>query len=319
MVTNGGRRPEHFRAAVFCLGGGGVWGGEEVGRCRLKFFALPCSQLRRCVVTVGRRVAGVIMSEIPTNELNIFLDVARSAACEAGELLRRNFGNELEVDSKHAYDIKLALDRESQALITKRLLGAFPDHALLGEEGVDGPADSPFQWIVDPIDGTVNFFYGIPHFCVSIALRHQGETLVGVIYDPNLDEMFAVTKGGSPTLNGRQIRVSERCELADSIVTVGFAKSKESIDQYFERFKQISYQVRKTRMMGSAALALAYIACGRLDAYIEEQISTWDIAAGVLLVEVAGGVSRTVPRDERGEKFSICSSNGKLPLEQYYH
>ncbi|QQL45338.1 inositol monophosphatase family protein [Sulfuriroseicoccus oceanibius] len=258
------------------------------------------------------------MSEIPTTDLNAFLDVAQSAAREAGELLCKHFGSDLEVDSKLAYDIKLALDRESQELITKRLLAAFPGHALLGEEGVDGDAGSPFQWIVDPIDGTVNFFYGIPHFCVSIALRYQGDTLIGVIYDPNLDEMFVVTKGGMPTCNGKEIRVSERDELSDSIVTVGFSKSKESIDEGFERFKEISHQVRKTRMMGSAALAMAYIACGRLDAYIEEQISTWDIAAGLLLVDAAGGTTHVTPRDDRGEKFSICSSNGKLPLEKYH-
>lgn len=255
---------------------------------------------------------------MPTqDELHAYLAVAESAARNAGELLRKNFHQPLEVDAKEAYDIKLALDRESQELITEELLAAFPDHAIIGEEGVAGDQDSEFHWIVDPIDGTVNYFYGIPHFCVSIALQYEDESIVGVIYDPTLNEMFTVVRGDKPTCNGQPIRVSERDTMGEAMVTVGFSKSKESLDAGFERYKEIAYQVRKSRLMGSAALAMAYIAAGRLDAYIEEQISIWDIAAGDLLVESAGGHVHLAKSPSAEGKLYICASNGKLPLEKY--
>jgi len=243
------------------------------------------------------------------------LDIAASAARAAGALLRENYESDLNVDEMHDYDIKLELDVRSQDLITEHILGAFPDHAIYGEEGLAGNQDSRFQWIVDPIDGTVNYFYGIPHFCVSIAMREAGELKVGVIYDPMADELYAVEAGGVPTRNGKPISVSSRKTLRESVVTVGFSKSKESLDAGMARYKAIAYQVRKTRMLGSAALALAYIACGRLDAYIEEQISLWDIAAGQLLVESAGGRVELVPSTSATDKFGIKADNGKLPLE----
>ncbi len=248
-----------------------------------------------------------------------FQSIAEATARDAGRTLRQAFGGDLAVDEKKAYDIKLALDRETQHFIEGRLLAAFPGHGVLGEEGDLGDPDAEHQWVVDPIDGTVNFFYGIPHFCVSIALRRKREILVGVIHDPMLDETWSVAKGGTPTLNGRPIRVSARDTLGEAIVCVGFSKSQASMDLGFERYRQIAYQVRKSRLMGSAALAMAYVATGRLDAYIEEQVSLWDVAAGILLVESAGGtvVARGAGTGERGH-MSICASNGRLPLERFY-
>jgi myo-inositol-1(or 4)-monophosphatase len=255
---------------------------------------------------------------IPSPEMiQKYLEVASHAAREAGELLRQNYGADQNVNEMKQYDIKLELDVKAQELITGILLGAFPDHALYGEEGIAGNQDSPCQWIVDPIDGTVNYFYGIPHFCVSIALRVNGEVIVGVIYDPMMNELFAAQKGAGPTLNGKPISVSKRETLAEAVVTVGFSKSKASLDAGFKRFADIAYRVRKTRMLGSAALALAYISCGRLDSYIEEIISLWDVAAGILLVESAGGRVVLFSRDQIGEKYSLCSSNGKLPMEEF--
>jgi myo-inositol-1(or 4)-monophosphatase len=244
------------------------------------------------------------------------LDLAIRAAREAGALLREHFETDLNVDAALDHDIKLELDVRSQELITARLLGERPDHAIYGEEGLAGDQSSPCQWIVDPIDGTVNYFYGIPHFCVSIALREHGKMTTGVIYDPMLDELFAVEAGGVPTRNGKPIRTSDRGELKESIVTIGFSKSKEAMDSGMARYRQIAYQVRKTRMLGSAALALAYIACGRLDAYIEEQISLWDIAAGHLLVEAAGGTVRLTDSVSHPDKWGIVAHNGKLPLDE---
>ncbi len=245
------------------------------------------------------------------------LKTAIRAARAAGKLLMDNYGGELNVDDFQDHDIKLELDVRSQAVITECLLGAFPHHALYGEEGIEGDQSSEWQWVVDPIDGTVNYFFSIPHFCVSIALRYRGEIVLGVILDPTLDELWTVVKGGAPELNGKPIKVSNRSELRQSVMTVGFSKTKQSIDSGFERFQKLAYEVRKTRMMGSAALAMAYIACGRLDAYIEEEISLWDIAAGQLLVEAGGGKVELRTSEVAADKFFICASNGKLDLTPY--
>ncbi|MGK0187825.1 MAG: myo-inositol-1(or 4)-monophosphatase [Verrucomicrobiales bacterium] len=235
------------------------------------------------------------------------------AAREAGALLKENFGTPLKVNEMQDHDIKLELDVQSQDLIAKILLTAHPDHAFFGEEGIEGAQDSAYQWIVDPIDGTVNYFYSIPHFCISIALRHQGKIVLGVIYDPLLDELYQVEKGKGAQLNGKPIHVSDR-NLKNAVITIGFSKDKASIDAGLERYKQIAYSVRKTRVFGSAALALAYIACGRLDAYIEEQISIWDIAAGWLLIEEAGGLVEVRDSPVKQGKQAIIASNNTIDL-----
>ena len=208
------------------------------------------------------------------------LALATLAALTAGQLLRHHFGGDSVVDEASHHDIKLALDKESQELITQILLDARPDDALYGEEGVAGNPQSARQWIVDPIDGTVNFFYGIPHFCVSIALRVAGEIVVGVIHDPMVGETWTVEKGSPAMLNGKPIRASQRDDFAQSILFVGCGKDEEALRTGMARFGRASLRARKMRMMGSAALGMAYIACGRLDAYIESRISLWDIAAG---------------------------------------
>src|SRR5205085_12616386 len=142
-----------------------------------------------------------------------YLDAAEKAARAAGKLLRKNFGCTQQVHAVAAHDIKLAIDIQTQELITKLLLKEFPKHALYGEEGIVGDQSSEHQWIVDPLDGTVNYFYGIPHFCVSIALRLKGEIIVGIIYDPIRDELWRGQKGELPTLNGAHFCVSERADL----------------------------------------------------------------------------------------------------------
>src|SRR6266566_9637679 len=142
-----------------------------------------------------------------------YRDAAEKAARAAGELLRQNFHRPLRVNAAEAHDIKLEIDVEAQNLITTSLLQEFPQHALYGEEGIVGDQTSVHQWVVDPLDGTVNYFYRIPHFCVSIALRFQGEIVVGVVYDPMRDEMWSVQKGDKPTLNREPFRVSDRADL----------------------------------------------------------------------------------------------------------
>jgi len=243
-----------------------------------------------------------------------YLEVAKEAAQTAGGLLRAHFEKPLTVNATTAHDIKLEVDVLAQDLITKILLERFPEHALYGEEGIVGDQSSDYQWVVDPLDGTVNFFYGIPHFCVSIALRFRDEVIVGVIYDPIRNELWSGEKGQRTLLNGTPVRVSGRASLADAVVSIGLAKTSATIDAGLPLLEQMVHRVRKCRMMGSAALDMAYVACGRLDAYIEQGISLWDIAAGWLLVESAGGQVQMKPRDDQPDKFSVIAFNGLLEL-----
>jgi myo-inositol-1(or 4)-monophosphatase len=244
------------------------------------------------------------------------LELATHAALEAGKLLRKHFGTDTVVDEASAHDIKLALDKESQELITGILLGARDGDALYGEEGIAGNQASDRQWIVDPIDGTVNYYYGIPHFCVSIALRVGGEIVVGVIHDPMVGETWSVEKGGPAMLNGRPITASKRDKLSDSILYVGSGKDENSLRTGVDRFHRASVRARKMRMMGSAALGMAYLASGRLDGYIESRISLWDIAAGQLLVETAGGKVELTPISGLGDAYAIVATNGLIPVEE---
>ena len=243
-----------------------------------------------------------------------FLETAINAAHAAGDLLRENYQQPLRVNASEAHDIKLEIDVESQDLITKILLGKFPSHALYGEEGIVGDQSAEYQWVVDPIDGTVNYFYRIPHFCISIALRRNEEIIVGVIYDPMRDEMWSVRKGEAPTLNGEAFRVSERTKLSEAVLSVGLSKTSATIDGAMPLLLDMVHRVRKCRLMGSAALDMAYVACGRFDAYIEGGISLWDIAAGVLLVEAAGGKIDLRPRADMKDKYSVIASNGVIDL-----
>ncbi len=180
----------------------------------------------------------------------------------------------------------------------------------MARKGIAGNQSSPFHWILDPIDGTVNFFYGIPHFCISIALREDAELILGVIYDPIRDELWQVRKGGPALLNGKPCAVSTRATVAEAILSVGFSKTKTTIDTGLPLFQDMVYRARKCRLMGSAALDMAYVASGRLDAYIEQSVSLWDIAAGILLIEAAGGSVKIETRADNPDKFSVLATNG---------
>src|SRR5881227_2259339 len=244
-----------------------------------------------------------------------YLDIAKNAARAAGTLLRENFRRQQRVNAVAAHDVKLEIDIQAQELITELLLKEFPGHAVYGEEGVVGDQSVEHQWVVDPLDGTVNYFYGIPHFCVSIALRLRSEIMVGVIYDPIREEMWAGQKGERPKLNGHHFHVSDRADLADAIVSVGLSKTSVTIEAGLPLLQRMIYRVRKCRLLGSAALDMAYVACGRLDAYIEQGISLWDIAAGWLLIETAGGTVDLRPREDMKDKYRIVASNGAINLK----
>ncbi|MDX2226377.1 MAG: inositol monophosphatase family protein [Verrucomicrobiae bacterium] len=243
----------------------------------------------------------------------MFLDVAIDAARQAGKLLKDNFGTELVVNETHAHDIKLALDVQAQELIEGIILKAYPDHAIFGEEGIRGNQESPHRWIIDPLDGTVNFSYGLPHFAVSIGMEKMGEMVVGVIYDPMRDELFTAQKGGPAQLNGRDIRVSNRATVGEAILSLGMSKHADSIEAGLNQIRHYAVRARKLRSMGSAALDMAFIACGRLDAYMERSISLWDIAAGKVILECAGGTVE-LSDNKTGKNLEIIASNGKLDL-----
>jgi myo-inositol-1(or 4)-monophosphatase len=247
------------------------------------------------------------------------LETAMEAASEAGKLLRRNFGGALDVNLRTHHDIKLALDEQAQALITKVILGEFPDHAILGEEAVTGSERAAVRWVVDPLDGTVNYFYNIPHYAVSIAAQEwwggDWRTVVGVVYAPEVDEMFAAERGQPATLNGREIRVSERAQLEEAIVGIGFFKNEETIRRSLQDFQYLVGRVRKMRLMGAAALDAVYVAAGRFEAYVEYGIKLWDICAGELILECAGGRTQKQAGPDP-HTFSVVMWNGRLPLSE---
>jgi myo-inositol-1(or 4)-monophosphatase len=245
------------------------------------------------------------------------------AARAAGKLMRRHLHGKKRAHFVSQHDIKLELDVRCQRLIENTLRAAFPDVALLGEEGIAGRADAPYRWVVDPIDGTVNFAYGVPHACVSIAFQRRVEppkkpefddgyeSLVGVVYDPFCDELWSGIRGRAARLNGRVIHVSRRRKLAEAIVSIGFAKTRESLEATLPSFIELAHSVRKLRIMGSAALDLVYVATGRFDAYIEQGLHLWDVAAGGLIVECAGGTfwHQAIPGTPA---YRIIASNGLL-------
>lgn len=240
---------------------------------------------------------------------------AERVARNAGVVLRRAKAESLQVDVAEQHDIKLELDRRIQEQIRKEILRVFSDHGFLGEEGGESARPGQYEWVVDPIDGTVNLFYGIPHYAVSIACRLDGRTLAGAIYDPNRDEMFTSHAGGGSFCNGLPIHVASRTKLDEAILALGFSKGKATIQKCLELYHHYGERVRKLRAMGSAALDLAYVASGRLDAYIEQGVSIWDVAAGALLVEEAGGQVRISPGDPAG-KIHLVASNGRIALDR---
>jgi myo-inositol-1(or 4)-monophosphatase len=259
------------------------------------------------------------LRDMNRSELNRALAAAVKAARAVGKLMRHNLRKTKTVNLATKHDIKLELDVRSQKLIEKQLSAAFPNIGFLGEEGVSLTSEADLRWVVDPIDGTVNFAYGIPHACVSIALQQRKprraagsasySSILGVVYDPFADELWTAVSGGPARLNGKPIHVSRRRKLAECIVSTGFAKNRVSLERGLPYFAWLARRVRKVRIMGAAALALTYVATGRFDAYIEGGVSLWDIAAGGLIIECAGGTFWT-EQHAQGGRFRMVASNG---------
>jgi len=220
-----------------------------------------------------------------------WLNTAIAIAGEAGDIVRQGFGKVQRLDFKGAVNPVTETDTAAEILILSRLRAAFPDHAILGEETGGSPWDVPGPiWLVDPLDGTNNFAHGFPHFCVSIGMMIGGELQVGVVYDPLRDELFAAQCGAGATLNDHPIHVTSVARLADAFLATGFGYNRRiAADNNTRRLDHFLRRSQGVRRAGSAALDMAYVACGRFDGYWESHLSPWDLAAGVLLVQEAEG------------------------------
>jgi myo-inositol-1(or 4)-monophosphatase len=228
-------------------------------------------------------------NSVPAGAMEIAVETAR----EAGAILRQRLGR-VTVEFKGAVDLVTEADRASETLIAGRLSGAFPDHRLVGEEGIaqasGGGVESSYAWVVDPLDGTTNFSHGYPHFAVSIALTHAGSVILGVVYDPMRDELFAAQRGFGATLNGKTIRVSEIDVMLRSLLATGFSYDLAERGEQLALWASIQSQTQGIRRDGAAALNLCYVAAGRLDGFWENPLQPWDMAAGSLIIQEAGGV-----------------------------
>src|SRR6202789_4563959 len=225
-------------------------------------------------------------------------------AREAGGLIMGYFRRHVKIEYKGAVDLVTVADRESEALILERIRGQFPDHDVMGEEGTRIETGSEYKWYVDPLDGTTNFAHGYPVFCVSLAVERSGKRIAGVIYDPTRDEAFTAALGSGARLNGEPIRVSSTANLGECLIATGFPSQKRHKNPNIYFYHQLTLRTHGVRRAGSAALDLCNVAAGRYDGFWEFNLNPWDTAAGVLIVEEAGGkVSRF-----DGSPFQLNSS-----------
>ncbi len=265
---------------------------------------------------------------LPYHDLH---EVATRTARDVGALLRKGFAASKPAHLIARHDIKLEMDVRAQEFIYRRISRAFPDHAFLGEEdsayhgGRRAPSGTcEFRWVIDPLDGTVNYFHNIPHYCTSIACQRRTnprrpsatdddgwDTIVGASYDPSRDEMFSGQLRGPALLNGKRIRVSPRRTISEAVISIGLFKSPKTIRFGNSNFARFSRTARKVRIMGAAGLDIAYVACGRYDAYLEYGIKIWDIAAGLLILKNAGGAYRLKPT-EFPHSFECLATSGRI-------
>jgi myo-inositol-1(or 4)-monophosphatase len=242
-----------------------------------------------------------------------FLPFMEQVAREAGALLKRHFLARVAIEYKGDADLVTVADRESETLIVGRIRERFPKHDILGEEGTRSETGAEFKWYIDPLDGTTNFAHGFPVFCVSMGLERRGERIAGVLYDPTRDELFAAEKGGGAALNGKPIHVSKVAKLNEALVATGFPSHKRHKNPNIHFYHQITLRTHGARRAGSAALDLASVASGRVDGFWEFNLNPWDTAAGVLLVEEAGGrVSNFSGGAFDIASREVCASNGVL-------
>ncbi len=245
------------------------------------------------------------------------LSIAVNAARRGGSVINRAAlgGSALEVRAKQPNDFVTQVDKASERAIIEVIHKAYPDHAILAEESGHLPSErAEHRWVIDPLDGTTNFIHGFPQYCVSIAVQHRGSTTHAVVYDPAKNELFTSSRGGGAFLNDRRMRVTRCLLLADALVGTGFPyKEFARIERYMAQLRKMMGSSAGVRRAGAAALDLAYVAAGRLDAFWEMGLSPWDMAAGALLVQEAGGLVGDFAGDQDFlESGDICAATPKV-------
>ena len=226
------------------------------------------------------------------------LNIAVKAARRAGSIINRAAldRTQLEIRAKRANDFVTQVDKAAESAIIDIIRQAYPEHAILAEEsgslaGRGSPALAEYRWVIDPLDGTTNYIHGFPQYCVSIAIQHRAATAHGVVYDPSKNELFTASKGRGAFLDDRRMRVSKCIQLKDALVGTGFPfKEMSRLDLYFKQLRQVMQNSTGVRRAGAAALDLAYVAAGRMDAFWETGLAPWDMAAGALMIQEAGGL-----------------------------
>ena len=218
-----------------------------------------------------------------------YLETAIEIAREAGTLINTFAERRIPFELKGQFDLVTEADRATEELIVSRLQSHFPTHSIIGEEGGARTNSAEYCWYVDPVDGTTNFAHSFPVYNTTLALARNGELIAGVVLDPTRNEIFAAEKGGGAYLNGRRIHVSKAARVEDSLVATGFPSLRRHLNVNIHFYYQLALQSHGVRRAGAAAIDLAYVACGRLDAFWEFGLNPWDMAAGILLIEEAGG------------------------------
>ncbi|MCF7837181.1 MAG: inositol monophosphatase [Candidatus Marinimicrobia bacterium] len=227
--------------------------------------------------------------------LDDLLDGAVEVARAAGRHALRNRHRRGETDAVHAHDVKLVLDRECQRRAAAVVARRYPAHGILGEEG-SRASRSPYRWVIDPIDGTVNFHHGLPQWCTSVALEYRGAAVVGVVYAPELDDLYTAVQERPALCNGAAIKPAETRSLSQALICTGHSKDIEADPNGFRRMETLCRNARKVRMMGAAALDICHVARGRVDGYFETRIYHWDIAAAQLIARQAGAQTEVLAR-----------------------
>lgn len=218
------------------------------------------------------------------------LTASRKLVSEVAEFVRQEAKQAAQVSMKSLNNLVTETDEAAERKLIAGLTALLPESVFIAEEGTIARADGEFQWIIDPIDGTTNFVHGIPAFCISIALRKRGEIILGIVHEINRDEQFYALKGRGAYLNENPIRVTDTKKLVDSVLATGFPYDNfEREDAYWKALKVFTHETRGIRRLGSAALDLCYVACGRFDAFFEYSLSPWDVAGGAFIVQEAGG------------------------------
>lgn len=253
------------------------------------------------------------VSQLDISYLREAQTLAVSLAEQAGEIQLAALAAGNTIHHKGSIDLVTDADIASEKLISEALLAAYPDHRLTGEEGAEGKIQSDYRWLIDPLDGTTNFAHGIPHWAVSICLEHSGQPVMGVVFDVSRNEMFTAIKGQGAFLNGEPIGVSSVDNLMFAIGCTGFSYDVNARKNAFSLWEAFNQNAQAVRRYGAAALDMVWVACGRLDFYFEKPINNWDVSAGAIICQEAGG---TVTSYNGGvyeiDDQEICASNGLI-------